>query len=205
MFDKSLELLKNMPKQKRSLELVLAIFESMDQLLSDAEIEKVSTNKVSEKAGVSIGSFYQYFKDKEQLLKAFLRNKFLAHQKLFLEKVEELSHLEPGEFIEGFCDYSYEYYNSNQAQLKMLYHRVGYLGQYEFMMEHRQEVVDKIQAYLERHKDKIDSQIDIEMGAAMMIQSAMGIYVNLSFYKEKDRILVDELKRSLKKYLLPKN
>ena len=59
--------MRHTPLQKRSRELVNAI------LVAAADIEKqygrqlASTNKIAKRAGVSIGSLYQYFSSKEQI------------------------------------------------------------------------------------------------------------------------------------------
>jgi AcrR family transcriptional regulator len=60
------------PQQGRSRETVDALLEATAQLLVRDGIEKVSTNKIALKAGVSIGSLYQYFPSKEALIAELL-------------------------------------------------------------------------------------------------------------------------------------
>ena len=56
------------PKQGRSLETVKAIIEAAARILEGEGPDGFSTNAVAVRAGVSIGSLYQYFPDKEALL-----------------------------------------------------------------------------------------------------------------------------------------
>lgn len=58
------------PRQKRSQETVDAILSATAHILSREGLEKATTNHVAAKAGVSIGSLYQYFPNKESLIRA---------------------------------------------------------------------------------------------------------------------------------------
>lgn len=57
------------PSQSRSRETVDAILEATAQILSRQGYAACSTNQIAEKAGVSIGGLYQYFKDKQAILR----------------------------------------------------------------------------------------------------------------------------------------
>ena len=56
------------PKQARSTELVAAILEAAAQVLAKEGAPRFTTARVAEKAGVSIGSLYQYFPNKAAIL-----------------------------------------------------------------------------------------------------------------------------------------
>lgn len=58
------------PKQERSLALVDAVLEATAQILRDHGPEAASTNRIAARAGVSIGSLYQYFPNKTALFSA---------------------------------------------------------------------------------------------------------------------------------------
>ncbi|MGO4763911.1 TetR/AcrR family transcriptional regulator [Cupriavidus sp. 2KB_3] len=60
------------PRQPRSEETVAAIVEAAAQVLESAGFEGVNTNAVAERAGVSIGSLYQYFPGKDALTVALI-------------------------------------------------------------------------------------------------------------------------------------
>ncbi len=67
------------PKQQRSQQTVAAILEATARILVDDGFKKLNTNRVAEIAGVSIGSLYQYFPNKEALVLA-LAEQHLAKQ-----------------------------------------------------------------------------------------------------------------------------
>ena len=56
------------PKQARSTELVAAILEAAAQVLAKEGAPRFTTARVAEKAGVSVGSLYQYFPNKAAIL-----------------------------------------------------------------------------------------------------------------------------------------
>jgi AcrR family transcriptional regulator len=58
------------PRQQRSAETFEAILDAAAQLFGRYGYAATTTNKVAERAGVSIGSLYQYFPNKDALLYA---------------------------------------------------------------------------------------------------------------------------------------
>ena len=58
------------PRQARAAETVAAILEAAAQILERGGLAGFTTNAVAERAGVSIGTLYQYFADKGALLQA---------------------------------------------------------------------------------------------------------------------------------------
>src|SRR6201995_4833019 len=59
---------RKQPKQARSTDLVSAILEAAIQVLSREGAARFTTARVAETAGVSVGSLYQYFPNKEAIL-----------------------------------------------------------------------------------------------------------------------------------------
>lgn len=55
---------RKFPKQERAKTTVNSILEAANQLIESEGLENVSTNKIAERAGVSIGSLYQFFPNK---------------------------------------------------------------------------------------------------------------------------------------------
>ena len=59
---------RKQPKQARSTELVAAILDAAAQVLAKEGAHRFTTARVAEKAGVSVGSLYQYFPNKAAIL-----------------------------------------------------------------------------------------------------------------------------------------
>lgn len=61
---------RKLPRQARSRALVDAILDAAAALLVDRDGDLVTTNAIAEDAGVSIGSLYQYFANRESIIAA---------------------------------------------------------------------------------------------------------------------------------------
>ncbi len=64
---------RRIPRQVRATETVAAILEAAAQILEGGGLAAFTTNAVAERAGVSIGTLYQYFGDKNAVLLALAR------------------------------------------------------------------------------------------------------------------------------------
>ena len=62
------EYLRKKPKQMRSRLMFDNILKASTRVLEEVSFKKFTTNKVAEAAGISIGSLYQYFPNKQSIL-----------------------------------------------------------------------------------------------------------------------------------------
>ena len=84
------------PVQARSAASVDAILEATIQVLLKVGKERLTTTRVAERAGVSVGTLYQYFPNKSALLRAVLRR----HFDQVLEAVEQACREQQGNTVE---------------------------------------------------------------------------------------------------------
>jgi AcrR family transcriptional regulator len=75
---------RKVPVQARSRMTVAAILEATAQVLVASGYQRTTTDAVSERAGVSIGTLYQYFPNKESLVAALIQD----HVSVILNTVE---------------------------------------------------------------------------------------------------------------------
>jgi AcrR family transcriptional regulator len=69
---------RRIPRQARASTTVDAILTAALQLLEAGGVELLTTNHVAERAGVSIGTVYQYFADKQAILSALAQRSAAA-------------------------------------------------------------------------------------------------------------------------------
>ena len=84
------------PVQARSAASVDAILEATIQVLLQVGKERLTTTKVALRAGVSVGTLYQYFPNKSALLKAALKR----HMDEVTEAIELVCHQQRGHSLE---------------------------------------------------------------------------------------------------------
>jgi AcrR family transcriptional regulator len=99
------------PQQARSNDLVAAILEAALQVLAKEGASRFTTTRVAERAGVSVGSIYQYFPNKASILfrlqsdewretTAMLRDTLQDKRRPPLERLRRLVHA----FVKSECD-----------------------------------------------------------------------------------------------------
>ncbi|MFT4712594.1 MAG: AcrR family transcriptional regulator [Candidatus Azotimanducaceae bacterium] len=71
--------LRKQPSQPRSIATVNAVMEAAAQVLVESSYSAASTNVIAERAGVSIGSLYEYFHGKEGVFAELRRRESLKH------------------------------------------------------------------------------------------------------------------------------
>ena len=70
------------PKQRRARETVEAILDAVTKILKREGSQALTTNRIADVAGVSIGSLYQYFPDKRAI--------FIALHRRHIEQIDRL-------------------------------------------------------------------------------------------------------------------
>lgn len=74
-----MEQLRRTPIQERAHATIEVLLEATAHILVEVGYARLSTNRVARRAGVSIGSLYQYFSDKDALVDALAR-RFIDRQ-----------------------------------------------------------------------------------------------------------------------------
>ncbi len=67
--------MRKQPQQQRARNIVDSILEATQLCIAEQGLVNVTTPKISEKSGVSVGSIYQYFGNKEDIFQELLRRK----------------------------------------------------------------------------------------------------------------------------------
>ncbi len=99
------------PKQARSADLLQAILQAAIQVLAKEGVSRFTTTRVAERAGVSVGSVYQYFPNKASILfrlqsdewrqtTEMMRGILGDMQRPVMERLRMLTHA----FIRSECD-----------------------------------------------------------------------------------------------------
>ena len=75
---------KNVPRQARAIKTYEAILEAAASLLIEVGVERISTNLIAERAGVTVPALYRYFPNKYSVLNA-LGSRLMDRQNAVLE------------------------------------------------------------------------------------------------------------------------
>ncbi|ESA32062.1 transcriptional regulator [Leptolyngbya sp. Heron Island J] len=77
--------MRRQPKQARSQERVKQILDGAEQLFVEVGYDSTTTRAIAARAGVSVGSLYQFFPDKEAILKALAIRYMQTQYQRFLD------------------------------------------------------------------------------------------------------------------------
>ena len=96
---------RRIPQQSRSQNRLNLILDTASELFCEAGYDATTTNAIAEKAGISIGSLYQYFPDKFQIL-VDLVERYRAQLMPVLVQIDspEVTHLPPSVLIDRLVD-----------------------------------------------------------------------------------------------------
>lgn len=86
------------PRQRRAHETVDRILIAAAHIFDERGYRATTTNHVAERAGVSIGSLYQYFPNKDALLVALAERHIRTAAEAFVERLIELRRTQPPMF-----------------------------------------------------------------------------------------------------------
>src|SRR6185295_11214806 len=78
-------------KQERARATIESVLEAAAQILVDEGYEGATTNRIAEQAGVSIGSVYQYFPNKESIVAELIERTLVKVMGTFVEGLSAIS------------------------------------------------------------------------------------------------------------------
>lgn len=142
--------MRKRPKQERSRKLVAMILDATASAVAQNGLDAVTTNHVSQLAGISQGSLYQYFESKEDLLEALLERVADDFSRLFDAAVARndstISYVE----MLGFIRLGANFLHSNDRlymELLRNWHLLPTQGLVETMQK---RILEAVQLYLLR-------------------------------------------------------
>jgi AcrR family transcriptional regulator len=201
----AVEALRRVPKQGRGQRRVEHILKSAEALFAEVGFDNATTNAVASRAGVSIGSLYQFFESKDAILEA-VASRYLDQSRRTLSKLfaSVTSDTEVDDFIAELLESMIRLQESRPYYLQclawsrpspVLNRRVDEL--FEWITENVGESFAKI------FGEEVDPKL-VALRARISVQ-AIGALVPIAFYaRGKDRAQnTREIQTLLVNYVAP--
>jgi len=116
------------PKQSRSRALVDAVVEATDELIRDgAPIDGVTVENVSARAGVGMGSFYEYFTGKDSLIGALVAKVTRSNFEVLTRKLDAIEAESLDELVRAFARITVHTYLAHPNRTRVIIEGIGRL------------------------------------------------------------------------------
>lgn len=150
---KPLQKPRKLPKQERSQATVSAILIATTRILTEEGYDKFNTNRVAELAGVSVGSLYQYFPNKESLLYALGEHHANEMAQLAQHHLEDLGDRSILEVLQQIIKAVLAAYAVNPKLYRILHQQVPRSEEMRKLDDARIEQM--LYAFLALHRDQL--------------------------------------------------
>lgn len=149
---------RKLPQQDRSKVTVEAILIATARILTQEGYDRASTNRIAELAGVSIGSLYQYFPNKEALVAALVEQHTNEMVALVEAKLQNLFNAPIEVALPELVKAAIEAHAVNPQLHKVLNEEVPRCGRLHQVANAEEQINAMLRVYLEQWRDRIQPQ-----------------------------------------------
>ena len=204
------------PKQKRSIEKKQRIKDAAIKLMSEKGYHSTSSNEIAKEAGVSIGTFYSYYKDKKDLYKelvADIYNVVLTPMNMSTESESEkdnvtgpfdnLDNLSIEETVYLYIETvfkGHEYETAFQREIASLSEQSDEFREIE--MVHKKELTKMFTSVLSTYKDEIKIK-DLKTASYLILTTVEAAVHDTMFHNngKNKKAVIRELTAMIVNYL----
>lgn len=191
------------PSQHRSRDLVRSVLEGAYRAVRKFGPQKATIDRISKEAGVSPGSIYQYFENKDSLLSSVAGTQIREQHDLFLQTLKSWQDLPIPELNRRFTKFVCAYLAQRADFLRYLYSQSSDFDQLQAVLAMRRETAEALAEIFERRNDL--QLADSNLTATVLVQAVMGVVTSAvidphSSYSVEQ--LCEELVLLIDRYLL---
>ncbi|MFI0354896.1 TetR/AcrR family transcriptional regulator [Actinomadura sp. 9N407] len=154
---------RRVPRQDRSRRTVERILDAATRVLSERGYEGASTNRIAEAAGISNGSLYQYFPNKDAIVVAVL-DRFADHlaDRLGAE-IEAAMAVGPWEAGgRALLDAQIRLFEENSDLLRLIVEQIPRLSPFDKLAALQHRLTDIVRVYLLLNRDGFREDLDVD-------------------------------------------
>lgn len=184
-------------KQERAQETIAVVLEAAAQVLEREGYARATTNRIAEIAGVSVGTIYQYFSNKDEIFDALIRRELDALQRLLRAVAPD-----PREPLADALRTLLRVLVRARPKAPALYRSLEHVPNALFrrrVEEARGSVVEWMRTFLALHRRELRVR-DLDTAAFVIVAAAEGVAMTASpeFYLRRG---ADELATLFTRYL----
>ncbi len=192
--------------QRRSRATVDALVEATARILVREGFDKASTNRIAARAGVSVGSLYQYFPSKEALVAAVMERHSQELMRVVRGALAGVTALPLEQAVRTLVAAAVKAHRVDPKLHRVLSEQIPRTGRLENTETFNRENYSLFRAYLEAHCDEFRT-LDLELAAFVCVTSIEALthtavlHHSEAFSDAAFAALVDEATRLVVRYL----
>ncbi|HEY1547668.1 MAG TPA: TetR/AcrR family transcriptional regulator [Kofleriaceae bacterium] len=194
---------RKQPRQARSKETVATILAATSRVLKKRGYDGLTTNAVADAAGVSIGSLYQYFPNKEALVAGLIEHHIETVNRAILTELTRVATLPMAQAARAVIELTITAHAVDPGLHAVLTEQVPRIGRLAKLRQ-LDEVVHRMVAGLLAHRKAELAIRDVELAAFVLVSAIEAIVHRAALlYPERlrDPRLVDEATLIVTRYL----
>ncbi|MCC6897627.1 MAG: TetR/AcrR family transcriptional regulator [Polyangiaceae bacterium] len=158
------------PRQKRSQETADAIVEAAARVFAEMGLERATTNRIAEVAGVSVGSLYQYYSDKHALLTAIFVRESARLEAALLRIFSEIGLDDVPAILRAYTEETLAVFEGNAPLYHVLLEQVPRYAGLDPTHEIDKKAARSLLLLLELARSRIAPK-NLEVAALLMVRS----------------------------------
>jgi AcrR family transcriptional regulator len=192
--------------QQRSRVTVDALIEATARILVREGFDKASTNRIAQKAGVSIGSLYQYYPSKEALVAAVVDRHHQELMQVVRDALAKVAGQPLEEAVRTLVTVAIEAHRIDPKLHRVVAEQIPRTGRLENVGAFNRETYALFKAYLEDRRDEL-RPVDLGLAAFVCVTSIEALTHTAVLHRsdilsdEAVGTLVDEATRLVVGYL----
>jgi AcrR family transcriptional regulator len=193
------------PRQERSRATVDAILDAAAHILVSHGFAGATTRQVAERAGVSIGSLYQYFPSKEALITALVERQVQRVLEVCTEELQAHDARPPNEVVRSVALGLMKAYAVNPRLHQVLIGEGLKLGMMESLADFEQRIESLVRGFLVSYGGDLRPR-RVELATFLLTRAIRGVVWSIAIERPElfeDPELADELGALMLGYLLP--
>jgi AcrR family transcriptional regulator len=145
--------MRKQPVQQRSRDMVAILMDAAARVIVERGFDNLTTNHVAAAAGVSIGSLYQYFPDKDALVEALLQRHAAELLAVVDARLRELIEADARAITQGILEAVFDVVEGDPCRRELMRHwdRLRMRSSFRALEQHMTEAC---RLYLLRHHDR---------------------------------------------------
>jgi AcrR family transcriptional regulator len=187
--------LRKAPRQSRSRSVVEAILGGAAELLhKERSEERISVQEIADRAGVAIGSLYDYFRDRRSLLAALMAKATEDNRDAFDEVLDATGELSMEDAIRSIVDFSFATFASDKHVKRVLLNVAHAVGMMPTLAQATNVAVESLANALRKRTDV--RVADPDLAAWTLTHTLMGA-VHTAIWEDEPKCSTEALREEL--------